>query len=299
MHRRLDDQLKGVLEEIARDECRKRFKHVSFWIDGDDRKKFLQAVHKKLTCTSKKYVSAYSECHVNKTEAAYETPRSSEGSKTAKLKGALRGKVHIPNTSGHVEAEGSIEKDEHVQWKKHRTLVFPCTRSEYECGTVHSEYECRLEARTDTSVRVYSTKPTKVGVGVGAGVGTGVGAVGGAAGGAGGVLGGIAIGAALGTVVPVVGNIIGGVIGGIGGGVLGAVAGGGVGAGIGTGVGTGVGHTVSRMDKNTFVITAKQVFEKIKQQFQEDESKNLVYCTINTSISSSYENSKKSDIDKA
>ena len=295
MDRRLDDQLKGVLEEIARDECRKRFKHVSFWIDGDDRKKFLQAVHKKLTCTSKTHVPAHSECHVNKTEAAYKTPRSSEGSKTAKLKGALRGKGHIPNASGHVEAEGTIEKDEHVQWKKHRTLVSPRTHSEYECGTVHSEYECQLEARADTSVRVYSTKPTKVG----AGVGTGVGVVGGAAGGAGGVLAGIAIGTALGTVVPVAGNIIGGVVGGISGGVLGATAGGVAGAGIGTGVGAGVGHTVSRTDKNTFVITAKQVFEKIKQQFQEDESKNLVYCTMNTSISSSYENSKKSDIDKA
>ena len=293
----MDDQLKGVLEEIARDECRKRFKHVSFWIDGDDRKKFLQAVHKKLTCTSKKYVPAHSECHVNKTEAAYKTPRSSEGSKTAKLKGALRGKGHIPNASGHVEAEGSIEKEEHVQWKEHRKLVFPCTRSEYECGTVHSEYECRLEARTDVSV--YSTKPTKVGAGVGAGVGTGVGVVGGAAGGAGGVLGGIAIGAALGTVVPVVGNIVGAVIGGIGGGVLGAAAGGGVGAGIGAGVGAGVGHTVSRTDKNTFTITAKQVFHNIHNMFKEDESNNLVSCTMNMSVSSSYEYSKMSKIDQS
>ena len=127
----------------------------------------------------------------------------------------------------------------------------------------------RLTVQANCPIRVYASKPVKIGAAAGGGVG---GVVGGAAG----VGGGVAAGALIGSVVPVAGTIIGGVIGGIVGGIGGVFVGGAAGSAGGAGGGA------IRSNVKYHTVYARDVFRELPE-YKYDKNNNIVQCTVHKS----------------
>ena len=273
----MEERIVAALETVARN--KKECKH-GCRINKEDQDQFLRILNYTTVESECRYIPRDSFSVENKTDETLQVPHSAQGSRkttydcsaSGHVKGEVGGNIKAAKTAAEVQTGGSVtrKEEESQQWKHDGPSLPPHTYMHSSQGTNEYCIKTRVSVQADYIIRVYPSKPVKVGAAVGGGVG---GSAGVAGGGTGGAAAGALIGATAGTVVPGVGNIVGGIVGGVIGGIAGAVAGGG--AGVGIGAGAGAIHSNIHCIK----ITAREVFQGLPCFFDE-KTDHVVSCEL-------------------
>ena len=262
------DTVLGALDTVAKRVC-----HHGFYIDRKDKKKFLGLLRKKNVEEKSRWDIPHLNDEVNNdVPYSFQPPgqRIAQGRAGVRaagggeLGGRLNPRLRLGQFRGELNADFLAESNE--IWREDPLIVQPRVRMQRQGSHTHISHSVQLIVQANYPIRVYASKPVKIGAALGGGVGGVVGGLTGAS-------GGVAAGALIGSIVPVAGTIFGGIIGGIVGGIGGAVAGGAAGAGVGAGGGAITGNIKHH------IVYARDVFRELPE-FSEDKNSNVVQCTI-------------------